>query len=166
MSARANELAGGTQHGGPVDPVVIGEMPVFIGNQHVEEAPVDLRHGDRQPPAAVGGGERAQQRPVRIDHLDRDRQGGEAGRLRQARREAGDEHAAAEDAARHEPEEQEDGGDGPSRPPRPAPARAHGPTGATSMLPAAVLARSSGRYMSSIVAPGSTNRPGEVARTR
>ena len=38
----ADELACGAHHGRPVDAAMLAEMPVFIGDQHVDEAPIDI----------------------------------------------------------------------------------------------------------------------------
>ena len=65
VAAGADELARGAHHAPPVDAAMLGEAPVLVGDEHVEEARIDVGLRHRQAPAAVGDGEGAEQRPSR-----------------------------------------------------------------------------------------------------
>ena len=49
-------------------PVMGAEALVLVGEQHVEEARIDIGDPRRQPPAALGGGIGPQQPAVAVDH--------------------------------------------------------------------------------------------------
>ena len=55
-----------------IDAVVVEEAAVLVGEQHRQEARIDIRAGRRQPPAALRRGVGPQQPPVAIDHQRRD----------------------------------------------------------------------------------------------
>ena len=67
----AGELQGGTSERQEVDAAVVEEALVLVGDQHVEEARVDLVERRGEAPAALRVGEGAQQRAVAVGDLCR-----------------------------------------------------------------------------------------------
>src|SRR5579862_4004238 len=67
MAAGEHKLSGGADKRAIVDAVMLGKAPVLVTDEHREEARIDLGLVDRQPPNAVGGGERAKQPAVLVD---------------------------------------------------------------------------------------------------
>jgi len=139
----------GPQQGAGVDAMMIVEALVLIGDEHGEEARVHVLCGDGQAPVAVLRDEGAEQPAVAVGHQ---RRIGDAGTKRHgpqppqrlAQREARGIHR------KHAEEQPRIEAQGPS---------AAGPRhqgAVTVTLPVALRALSSGRYMSSTVAPGCT----------
>ena len=64
-------LPGGAQDGERVDPRVAVEAGILIGDQHLDEARIDLLQSDRQTPATVGDGKGAEQAARAIQDLAR-----------------------------------------------------------------------------------------------
>ena len=148
--AIARHLPGGPRHGQRIDPMVGAEPAVLIGHEQLEEAGVHIPHLHRQPPAAIGRGEGAQQpalaihrnggapggggdiqRPQRLPQPpEPQRPRGEAGRQR-----------AKDPAGSHR---------------RPLLIAPHQRRSITSSAPEAVRPKRWGRYMSSMVAGGRT----------
>ena len=174
-----DKLEGGAKQRLHVDAAVLAKPPVLIGDQSFHEERIDIGELHRQPPATVGYRERPQQHAVSVD----DNAPG-------LRRERGKLHIRdgvfQRQWSRRRDEARGDEGGGEQRPngetaplpalPRQGEGRARtarsggacsaylsGPT--TSTLPLSVLARRSGRYMSSISAAGCKKVPGETART-
>ena len=179
MAAR-HELAGGARHRAPVDAVVRVEAAVLVAEQHRQIARIDLAGGRRQPPAAVGQGEGAQQPAVAVD----DDRRAEPRRREVERAEAFDIGVPRRRPAEAEDEDQRaEGGEEAAfasarlalirrfAPPSPASGRREEPLSrlrergwgegkpqphfvVTSIAPNAVRPKRSGRYMSSAVAGG------------
>ena len=60
-------LRAGANEGAKVDPVVLVEAPVLVGDKHRKVARIDVMRGRRQAPAPVRQGERPEQPAVAID---------------------------------------------------------------------------------------------------
>ncbi len=78
-AAIADELNGRAHHRQRIDAPMLLETPVLVGLQHFDEARIDLVHGCRQPPAALGRRIGPQQTAVAIEHLRRQFDIGETG---------------------------------------------------------------------------------------
>ena len=60
-------LRAGANEGANVDPVVLVEAAILVGDEHRDVARVDVVRGRRQAPAPIGQGEGPQQPAVAID---------------------------------------------------------------------------------------------------
>ena len=136
------ELQRRAQHRARIDAVMLPEALVLIGEQHVEEARIDVGDRRRQPPAAFARRISAQQAPFPVDHAGREIEG-LAERRRAERsdppRRAGKSRRAYQNAGENE-----------------ARLVTHHFAAVTSMLPLPVRPKRSGRYMSSTTACGRT----------
>ena len=147
--ALARHLPGGPRHGQGIDPMVGAEPAILIGHEQLEEAGVHVADLHRQPPAPIGGGEGAQKPALAINRYRRAPGGG--GDIQRAER------------LNKSPQPQRPHGDkGRKGAQRPAPCRRlllivpHQRRSITSSAPEAVRPKRWGRYMSSMVAGGST----------
>ena len=102
-AAGQHELPRGADQRVPIDAVVLGEAPVLVGDEQLEEALVDIVFRHRQAPAAVGDGEGTEQPPVAVEHHRRRGDLSRRGRLWETRFEVADMGEAEDDgrAYRH-----------------------------------------------------------------
>ena len=63
-----DELQGGAEERLHVDAAMLAEAPVLVGDQRLDEERVDIGERYRQPPAAVGDREGAEQHAVAVEH--------------------------------------------------------------------------------------------------
>ncbi len=74
-TAVGDELQRGTSERQRVDPVMFAKALVLIGDQHLDEARVDVLRGRLQPPQSILGREGAQEAAVSVENFGRDRIG-------------------------------------------------------------------------------------------
>ena len=130
-----------------IDAVMLIEPPVLIGDQHLQIGRVHLRRVHPRPPDAIFHREGTQQAAIARQHLDRNPK---IERRNHRRIDPGVEPLAPQP---RQPQRQRGAKE---------PARPHG---VTVTVPVSPWARMSGRYMSSTLAAGWWNVPGEIART-
>src|SRR5580658_9642716 len=127
------------------------EALVFVSQQHVEKARIDVGDRRRQAPAAVLCGVGAKQPAVAVEHLRRKFKS----LAERHRAEPGD---PADCGRQHGNERQRETG------PNEAQSASHHFPAKTSTLPLSVRPKRSGRYISSTLACGRTYFPGATAR--
>jgi len=139
---KRDELERGPAKCHGIDPGMVREAAILIGDEHLEELRIDVGGARPQAPKPVPRGKGAQQPAVAIHHFRRDACGPfQRRRERPVRPEkAGHQHARRQGGG--------EGGDadGSNQP--------HYSAATTSMRPVAVRAKNCGRYMSSTWAAG------------